>query len=135
MNLGLLPVYSTVPLAAFFMLQTIPELKGFLDYGATAGLAAYMVWLWNKHTTRWQDKQVEIDAIHRAAMERVVDAHTVLSTRLSDRYDVQVERILQALDRNTESATRVNDALRGMSLPDGACTCGAKECREAKRNS
>lgn len=111
MPIGTLPLYITIPVLAFFMLQSVPELKGFLDYGATAALAAYMVWLWNKHTTRWQDKQVEVDAIHRAALERLVDAHTQLSTRLADRYDVQVDRMMAVLERNTAASVKVADVL------------------------
>lgn len=111
MPLGALPLYLAIPLSAFLLLDAIPDLKGFLDYGATAALAAYMVWLWNKHTTRWQDKQLEVDAIHRAAMERVVDAHTILSNRLADRYDVQTDKLMQLIERNTAANIRVADTI------------------------
>lgn len=111
MPFGTLALYLAFPFSFFFMFQSIPELRGFLDYGATAGLAAYMVWLWNKHTLRWQDKQEQVEAAHRMAMERVVEAQTELMTRLVDRYDHHVERMAQALERNTESATKVANAV------------------------
>jgi hypothetical protein len=119
MPLGMLPLYLTIPLSAFLLLDTVPDLKGFLDYGATAALAAYMVWLWNKHTTRWQDKQMEIDAVHRAALERVIDAHTVLSNRLADRYDQQIDKLMQVIERNTAASARVADAI-------GKCEAGKR---------
>jgi len=111
MPFGTLALYLMPPLSAFFMFQSIPELRGFLDYGATAALAAYMVWLWNKHTLRWQDKQEQVESAHRDAMEKLVTQQSELMLRLVDRYDNHVERMAQALERNTESNARVATAI------------------------
>jgi len=112
MPFGTLALYLALPFSTFFMLQSIPELRGFLDYGATAALAAYMVWLWNKHTLRWQDKQEQVEAAHRAAMERLVGVQSEMMTRLVDRYDTHVEKMAQALERNSESNLRIIEAIQ-----------------------
>jgi hypothetical protein len=98
------------------MFQAIPDVRGFLDYGATAALAAYMVWLWNKHTLRWQDKQVEIDAIHRAALERLAETHDLVLTKLVDRYDQHLEKLITVLERNTEVKARMMDAVTTLNV-------------------
>lgn len=96
------------------MLQSVPEIKGFLDYGATAALAAYMVWLWNKHTLRWQDKQEKVDEIHRSAMTRMADAQATVLTKLVDRYDHHLEKLLLVLECNTKAGVRMADALAAL---------------------
>lgn len=124
-------LYLAVPATALFLLQSLPDIKGLLDFGATAALAAYMVWLWNRHTMRWQDKQEKVDEVHRAALEHMATVQAELLTRLVDRYDQHVQRLVAALERNSASGNRVAEVLDGSAW----CKCSGEECRENCREA
>ena len=127
---AVLGLYLAVPLNAFFLIGSIPELRGLFDYGSTAVLAGYMVWLWNKHTLRWQDKQKELEDTHRAAMENLTSRQAEMLARLIDRYAGHVEKMTTALEKNAASANRVAEMLDGSEW----CKCGGGTCKEATRH-
>lgn len=106
-----LAFYLAVPVSSFYALQAVPDFKGLLDYGATACLAGYMVWLWNKHTLRWQDNQQKVDTTHREAMEKLTTSQQDLLAKLVTRYESNQEKLITALERNAEANTRMAVAI------------------------
>ncbi len=115
-------LYLAVPFTSFLLLQSIPDLKGVADYGVTAALAVYMVWLWNKHTLRWQDRQIQVDREHREAMAHAnqenrealaqIAKHSSDNLiRLLDRYDNRVDKLSEVLQSNMEMKGKLLDAI------------------------